>query len=124
MALLTLQDAELAFGLHPLLDSAQLVVQDGERTGLLGRKGPGKSVLTVCPRAEPQTGSGDGQRRARRARERVRAGRGVCRSAGGGALGGAVGAAWAGAGTGMPMCLRTSVSRGIAAGSPATKPQR
>jgi len=45
MSLVVLQDAELAFGLHPLLDRAELVVADGERIGLIGRNGTGKSSL-------------------------------------------------------------------------------
>ncbi len=45
MPLITLRDAELAYGLHPLLDRAQLVVQEGERIGLIGRNGTGKSSL-------------------------------------------------------------------------------
>jgi ABC transport system ATP-binding/permease protein len=45
MTLLSLQDAELAFGLHPLLDRADLVVSEGERIGLIGRNGTGKSSL-------------------------------------------------------------------------------
>ena len=45
MALLTLQDAELAFGLTPLLDRANLTVQPNERIGLIGRNGTGKSSL-------------------------------------------------------------------------------
>jgi len=45
VALLTLNDAELAFGLHPLLDRASLTVHDGERIGLIGRNGTGKSSL-------------------------------------------------------------------------------
>jgi ATP-binding cassette subfamily F protein uup len=45
MSLLTLQDAEIAFGLHPLLDRANLTVSDGERIGLIGRNGTGKSTL-------------------------------------------------------------------------------
>jgi ATP-binding cassette subfamily F protein uup len=45
MALLTINHAELAFGLHPLLDCASLAVQDGERIGLIGRNGTGKSSL-------------------------------------------------------------------------------
>ena len=45
MALLTIDDAELAFGLHPLLDLANLTVNDGERIGLIGRNGTGKSSL-------------------------------------------------------------------------------
>ena len=45
MTVIALQDAELAFGLAPLLDRASLVVQDGERIGLIGRNGTGKSSL-------------------------------------------------------------------------------
>jgi ATP-binding cassette subfamily F protein uup len=45
MSLVTIQDAELAYGLHPLLDGASLSVQDGERIGLIGRNGTGKSSL-------------------------------------------------------------------------------
>jgi len=43
--LLTLLDASLAYGLHPLLDGASLGVESGERIGLLGRNGTGKSTL-------------------------------------------------------------------------------
>jgi ATP-binding cassette subfamily F protein uup len=45
MTLLTLRDADLAYGDFPLLDHAQLSVQDGERIGLIGRNGTGKSTL-------------------------------------------------------------------------------
>jgi ATP-binding cassette subfamily F protein uup len=45
MPLMTLRDAELAYGLHPLLDRAQLSVEEGERIGLIGRNGTGKSSL-------------------------------------------------------------------------------
>jgi len=45
MPLLTLIDAELAFGLHPLLDRASLTVRAGDRIGLIGRNGTGKSSL-------------------------------------------------------------------------------
>ena len=45
MTLLTLIDAELAFGLHPLLDRACLTVLEGDRIGLIGRNGTGKSSL-------------------------------------------------------------------------------
>jgi len=45
MPLLTLADAELAYGLHPLLDRANLSVRSGERIGLIGRNGTGKSTL-------------------------------------------------------------------------------
>ena len=45
MSLITLIDAQLAFGDHPLLDRAQLSVEAGERIGLIGRNGSGKSSL-------------------------------------------------------------------------------
>jgi ATP-binding cassette subfamily F protein uup len=43
--LIALKDAELAFGLTPLLDRASLGITDGERIGLIGRNGTGKSSL-------------------------------------------------------------------------------
>jgi ATP-binding cassette subfamily F protein uup len=45
MTMLSLLDAELAFGDVPLLDRASLSVADGERIGLIGRNGTGKSSL-------------------------------------------------------------------------------
>ncbi len=45
MALLTLLDAQLAYGDVPLLDRAALSVETGERLGLIGRNGSGKSSL-------------------------------------------------------------------------------
>ena len=45
MTLIALKDAELAFGLTPLLDRAALTITDGERIGLIGRNGTGKSSL-------------------------------------------------------------------------------
>jgi ATP-binding cassette subfamily F protein uup len=45
MPLITLRNAELAYGLHPLLDRANLAVDEGERVGLIGRNGTGKSSL-------------------------------------------------------------------------------
>jgi ATP-binding cassette subfamily F protein uup len=45
MALLTLQDACLAFGHVPLLDHTGLSLESGERLGLIGRNGSGKSSL-------------------------------------------------------------------------------
>jgi ATP-binding cassette subfamily F protein uup len=45
MALITLLDGHLAFGDRPLLDGAQFAVETGERLGLIGRNGTGKSSL-------------------------------------------------------------------------------
>ena len=45
MPLFTLADAELAYGDLPLLDLASLSMDAGERIGLIGRNGTGKSSL-------------------------------------------------------------------------------
>ena len=45
MALLTLTDVSLAFGHVPLLDHAAFSLEAGERVGLIGRNGTGKSSL-------------------------------------------------------------------------------
>ena len=45
MTIIALKDAELAFGLTPLLDRASLAIDDGDRIGLIGRNGTGKSSL-------------------------------------------------------------------------------
>ncbi|WP_313077838.1 ATP-binding cassette domain-containing protein [Melaminivora sp.] len=45
MALLTLMDAQLAFGHVALLDHAEFSLEGGERVGLIGRNGAGKSSL-------------------------------------------------------------------------------
>jgi ATP-binding cassette subfamily F protein uup len=45
MPLLTLRNAELAYGLHPLLDRASFAIDERERVGLIGRNGTGKSSL-------------------------------------------------------------------------------
>lgn len=45
MPLLSLEDVSLAYGLHPLLDDAELIIERGERVCLLGRNGEGKSTL-------------------------------------------------------------------------------
>jgi ABC transport system ATP-binding/permease protein len=45
MALLTLHNAQLAFGLAPLLDHADFAIESRERIGLIGRNGAGKSSL-------------------------------------------------------------------------------
>ncbi|MFY3094763.1 ATP-binding cassette domain-containing protein [Achromobacter xylosoxidans] len=43
--LITLTDIQLAYGHHPLLDHADFAIQSGERIGLIGRNGAGKSSL-------------------------------------------------------------------------------
>ena len=45
MALITLQNAQLAFGHVPLLDHADFALEAQERIGLIGRNGTGKSSL-------------------------------------------------------------------------------
>jgi ATP-binding cassette subfamily F protein uup len=45
MPLVTLDNAHLAYGHVPLLDRVQLVIESGERIGLIGRNGGGKSSL-------------------------------------------------------------------------------
>jgi ATP-binding cassette subfamily F protein uup len=45
MPLITLDNASLAYGHHPLLDKAAFQLDPGERVGLIGRNGAGKSSL-------------------------------------------------------------------------------
>src|SRR3954469_2356757 len=45
MALITLLNAQLAFGHVPLLDHAEFALESAERVGLIGRNGAGKSSL-------------------------------------------------------------------------------
>ena len=45
MALLTLSKAQLAYGHVALLDDADFSLEPGERVGLIGRNGAGKSSL-------------------------------------------------------------------------------
>jgi ATP-binding cassette subfamily F protein uup len=45
MSLFTVLDAHLAYSDRPLLDGVQLTVRSGERLGLIGRNGTGKSTL-------------------------------------------------------------------------------
>jgi len=63
MPLLTLADAELAYGLHPLLDRAALSVRSGERIGLIGRNGTGKSTLLRVIAGELALDGGELRRR-------------------------------------------------------------
>ena len=45
VTIISLRAAELAFGLTPLLDGAALAIESGDRVGLIGRNGSGKSSL-------------------------------------------------------------------------------
>jgi ATP-binding cassette subfamily F protein uup len=63
MPLVTLQDAELAFGLQPLLDRAALVVDAREHIGLIGRNGTGKSSLLQVIHGTLELDDGDLKRR-------------------------------------------------------------
>ena len=56
--LLQLSEASLAYGHVPLLDHADLVVEPGERIGLIGRNGTGKSSLLriVAGESRPDDG--------------------------------------------------------------------
>ncbi len=45
MAIITLWDAQLAFGHYPMLDHATFSMEAGEKIGLIGRNGTGKSSL-------------------------------------------------------------------------------
>lgn len=45
MPLIALTNAQLAFGMRPPLDGANLLLDKGQRLGLIGRDGAGKSSL-------------------------------------------------------------------------------
>lgn len=57
--LLTLQNVNLSIGQHVLLEDAQLIIHEGERCGLIGRNGSGKSSLLklMDERLEPDSGT-------------------------------------------------------------------
>ena len=63
MALLTLLDAELAYGLTPLLDQAACTLNEGDRIGLIGRNGTGKSTLLGVMTGSVALDDGEVQRR-------------------------------------------------------------
>jgi ABC transport system ATP-binding/permease protein len=63
MSLVTLIDSHLAYGDRPLLDGAELVVRAGERVGLIGRNGTGKSTLLRVIASQAQLDDGEVQRR-------------------------------------------------------------
>ncbi len=64
MSLLTLLDAQLAFGHVPLLDHADFVLESDERVGLIGRNGAGKSSLLRILAGLEQADDGSLQRDA------------------------------------------------------------
>ena len=59
MPLLTFDRLELAYGHWPLLDGASLVIEAGERIGLIGRNGTGKSSLLKIIAGESQADAGE-----------------------------------------------------------------
>jgi ABC transport system ATP-binding/permease protein len=63
MSLVSLRDAHVAFGERPLLDGAQLTVMAGERLGLIGRNGTGKSTLLAVLAGHTVLDEGELQRR-------------------------------------------------------------
>ncbi|MBV8740668.1 MAG: ABC-F family ATP-binding cassette domain-containing protein, partial [Sinobacteraceae bacterium] len=63
MSFVTLSDAHLAYSDRPLLDGAQMSVAHGERLGLIGRNGTGKSTLLRVIAGLVQLDDGELQRR-------------------------------------------------------------
>ena len=61
--LITLAGIRLAYGHHPLLDNADLAIQENERIGLIGRNGAGKSSLLRLLDARSLPDDGDINRR-------------------------------------------------------------
>jgi ABC transport system ATP-binding/permease protein len=59
MPLIILDKLELAFGHWPLLDQASLVVDKGQRIGLIGRNGTGKSSLFKVVAGETRPDAGE-----------------------------------------------------------------
>ncbi|MFR3635443.1 MAG: ATP-binding cassette domain-containing protein, partial [Sutterella sp.] len=45
MSLITLQNVDVSWGDLPLLDGANFALEPGERIGVIGRNGTGKSTL-------------------------------------------------------------------------------
>jgi ATP-binding cassette subfamily F protein uup len=59
MPLIKLSNTNIAFGVHKLLNNAELQLDTGERVGLLGRNGEGKSTLLNIIAGELQVDSGE-----------------------------------------------------------------
>jgi ABC transport system ATP-binding/permease protein len=62
-SLLSLLSAELAYGLTPLLDQAACTLNEGDRVGLIGRNGIGKSTLLGVLAGSVALDEGEVQRR-------------------------------------------------------------
>jgi ATP-binding cassette subfamily F protein uup len=60
--MITLQNVSLSFGLRPILDEADLVIESGNRIGLLGRNGEGKSTLLKVLTGEQNVDQGQVRR--------------------------------------------------------------
>jgi len=58
MPLLKLDNVSVAFGLKPVLDQADLQIDEQERVGLIGRNGEGKSTLLKVLAGEVLSDSG------------------------------------------------------------------
>lgn len=56
MSLISMHGAWLSFSDAPLLDNAELHIEDNERVCLVGRNGAGKSTPDEDP--QPRTGAG------------------------------------------------------------------
>ncbi len=59
MPLIRLSDIHLAYGTHVLLDKVSLTIQPGERWGLLGRNGTGKSTFMKLLNGEVRADAGE-----------------------------------------------------------------
>lgn len=59
MALLRLKKVSIAFGTHALLNKADFQLEEGERVGLLGRNGEGKSTLMKVVMKQIQADEGE-----------------------------------------------------------------
>ncbi|WP_017430083.1 ATP-binding cassette domain-containing protein [Vreelandella jeotgali] len=59
MTLLRLEQLQLAYGTHVLLDHADLTIEKGERLALVGRNGTGKSTLLKLVAGENQADDGN-----------------------------------------------------------------
>ena len=59
MPLIRLKEISIAFGVHALLDKAEFQIKAGERVGLIGRNGEGKSTLLRIISGTQQIDSGE-----------------------------------------------------------------